>query len=76
MSKYDKCWKNNQIEKKSKLEKDLIADDRLYAHVKLNKKVNGVKIESTGYYQTHEVRIIIYRSNDSLVKNGYLKSKQ
>jgi hypothetical protein len=67
---------SNIPEKKSKLERDLIADDRLYAHVRLDKEVNGVKIESTGYYQTHEVRITIYRSNDSLEKNGYLKSKQ
>lgn len=64
---------SNIPEKKSKLERDLIADDRLYAHVRLDKEVNGVKIESTGYFQTHEVKITIYRSNDSLEKNGYLK---
>lgn len=59
--------------KKSKLENDLIADDRLYAQVKLTKEVNGVKIVSTGHYQTNQVTISIYRSNDSLNKNGYLK---
>ena len=67
---------SNIPEKKSKLESDLIADDKLYAHVRLDKEVNGVKVESTGYYQTHEVRIIIYRSNDSLEEYGYLKPKE
>jgi len=64
---------SNIPQKKSKAESDLIADDRLYAHVKLHKEVNGVKIVSTGYYQTNQVTISIYRSNDSLKENGYLK---
>jgi hypothetical protein len=64
---------SNIPQKKSKLEDDLIADDRLYAQVKLTKEVNGVKIVSTGYYQTNQVTISIYRSNDSLKENGYLK---
>ena len=66
---------SNIPEKKSKIESDLIADDRLYASVKLNKEVNGVKIVSTGYYQTNKVTISIYRSNDSLKENGYLDQK-
>ena len=64
---------SNIPQKKSKLEDDLIADDRLYAQVKLTKEVNGVKIVSTGHYQTNQVTISIYRSNDSLKENGYLK---
>ena len=63
---------SNIPQKKSKLEDDLIADDRLYAQVKLTKEVNGVKIVSTGHYQTNQVTISIYRSNDSLKENGYL----
>jgi len=59
--------------KKTKEESDLIADDRLYAHVRLDKEVNGVKIVSTGHYQTNKVTISIYRSNDSLKENGYLE---
>jgi hypothetical protein len=39
----------------------------------LEKEVNGIKIESTGFYQTLEVKITIYRSNDSLESDGYLK---
>ncbi|MGB5849482.1 MAG: hypothetical protein WBH40_13395 [Ignavibacteriaceae bacterium] len=64
---------SNIPEKKSKLESDLIADDKLYAHVRLDKEVNGVKIISTGHYQTNEVSISIYRSNDSLKESGYLE---
>jgi hypothetical protein len=64
---------SNIPQKRVKVESDLIADDRLYAHVKLTKEVNGVKIVTTGYYQTNEVSISIYRSNDSLKENGYLE---
>ncbi len=64
---------SNIPQKKSKIESDLIANDKLYAHVRLNKEVNGVKIVSTGHYQTNKVTIAIYRSNDSLEKNGYLE---
>ena len=64
---------SNIPQKKSKLESDLIANDKLYAHVRLNKEVNGVKIVSTGHYQTNKVTISIYRSNDSLEEQGYLK---
>jgi hypothetical protein len=64
---------SNIPQKKSKLESDLIADDKLYAHVRLNKEVNGVKIVSTGHYQTNKVTISIYRSNDTLKEHGYLE---
>jgi hypothetical protein len=64
----------NIPEKKSKLESELIADDKLYANVKLRKEVNGIKIESTGYYNSNEVSIYIYRSNDSLEQDGYLET--
>ena len=63
----------NIPEKKSKLESELIADDKLYALVKLYKEVNGIKIESTGYYNSNEVSITIYRSNGSLEEYGYIK---
>jgi hypothetical protein len=66
---------SNIPEKKTKLESELIADDKLYAEVKLYKEVNGVKIESTGFFHSNEVRIKIYKSYDSLEKDGYLKKK-
>ena len=64
---------SNIPEKKSKIEENLVADDRLYSSVKLYKEVNGVKVESTGYYHTNEVKILIYISNDSLDEYGYLR---
>jgi len=64
---------DNIPEKKVKIENDLIADDKLYAKVKLEKEIFGIKIESTGYNHSNEVTIIIYKSDDALVKEGYLK---
>jgi hypothetical protein len=66
---------SNIPEKKTKLESELIADDKLYAEVKLYKEVNGVKIESTGFFHSTEVRIKIYKSFDSLEQVGYLMKK-
>ena len=62
---------SNIPEKKSRLENDLIADDRLYASVRLDKEVNGVKVTSRGFYHTNEVGIIVYKSYDSLMREGY-----
>ena len=63
----------NIPDKKTKIETELIADDRLYAEVKLSKEFNGVKIISTGYYYSNEVTITIYKSYDSLREEGYVK---
>lgn len=57
--------------KKSRLENDLIAEDRLYSSVRLDKEINGVKVVSRGFYNTNEVEIIIYKSYDSLKSEGY-----
>ena len=59
--------------KKSKLEKSLINDDKLIAKVKVVKELNGIRLESTGFDQSNEVTIVLYRSNDSLVKDGFIK---
>lgn len=64
---------SNIPEKKAKLENSLIADDKLYATIKLEKEINGVKVEAVGYNNSNAVTIKIYRSNDSLVKEGYVK---
>jgi hypothetical protein len=58
-------WALENIPEKKKLDNDLIAEDRLYASIKLEKQENGIKIESVGYYKSI--------SNDNLVKEGYLK---
>ena len=57
--------------KKASLANDLIAEDKLYASVKINKEVNGVKVSSTGFYQSNQIEIIIYKSYDSLKAEGY-----
>lgn len=62
--------------KKVKIENDLIADDKLYAVVKVTKEVDGYKIESTGYHNSNELSIKIYRSNNSLTADGYLKEEK
>ncbi len=66
----------NIPEKKSRLDEDLIANDKLYSSVKLDKVVDGIKIESTGFNSSNEVKITIYKSNESLLKEGYLKSEE
>jgi len=57
--------------KKSTMDNDLIAEDKLYASVKISKEVQGVKVVSTGYHQTNEVVITIYKSYESLKAEGY-----
>ena len=59
--------------KKVRFEKSLIADDKLISKVKVSKELNGIKIESTGYYQTNELTILLYRSKESLLESGYIK---
>ncbi|MBK7230046.1 MAG: hypothetical protein IPH97_14520 [Ignavibacteriales bacterium] len=59
--------------KKAKIEKSIVNEDKLLARVKVAKELNGVRVESTGYYQTNEVTIVLYRSRDSLVRDGYIK---
>ena len=59
--------------KKAKIEKSLIADDKLIAKVRVTKEINGVKIESTGFYLTNELIIVVYRSSENLIKDGYIK---
>lgn len=64
---------SNLSGKKTKIEKSIIGDDKLVAKVKIAKEINGVKIESTGYYQTNEVTIVLYISRESLLKDGYIR---
>ncbi len=59
--------------KKAKVEKSIITEDKLIAKVKVTRELFGVKIESTGYYLTNELTIVLYRSSDSLLKDGYIR---
>ena len=66
-------WVLQNIPEKKRLNSDLIADDKLYASVRFEKEINGIEIESTGYYLSYSVKINIYKSYNNLVKEGYLK---
>jgi hypothetical protein len=59
--------------KKAKFEKSLIANDKLIAKVKVSKELNGIKIESTGFSETNELSVVLYRSSESLIKDSYIK---
>ena len=63
----------NIPEKKSRIKNDLIYEDKLYCKVKLDKKINGVKIVSTGFFNSNQVTIMIYKSIDSLKAEGFIK---
>jgi hypothetical protein len=67
---------SNIPEGKSRLNNDLVANDKLYCKVKLDKKINGIKIESTGYFNSNEVTVTIYRSFESLVEEGFIKKRE
>jgi len=67
---------NNIPEKKSKLDNDLIAENKLFASVKLSKEINGIKIEATGFNNSYAVTIKLFRSNESLIKDGFIKTKE
>ncbi len=60
---------------KNRIDKELIADNKLYASVKLYREVDGVKIESRGFFSSTEVLVKLYRSDDYLEKEGYLKKE-
>lgn len=60
----------NIPDSKASLNKDLIIDDTLIAKIKLSKEVEGIKVESTGWFNTYEVTIKIYRSHKSLNQNN------
>jgi len=64
---------SNMPDKKTKIENELIAEDKLYSSVSLEKQINGVVIESTGYFLSNSVSIKIYKSFDNLEKEGYIK---
>lgn len=63
---------SNIPEKKNSISKELIDADKMIAKIKLSKEVGGVKIESTGYYKTYEVKITAQRDYQSLKKEGMI----
>jgi hypothetical protein len=70
-------WSLNNIpENKSRLKHDLIDKDKLYSTVQIVKEIDGVKIISTGYNNSTEASIKLYRSFKSLIEDGYIKTKK
>ncbi|MDP4176382.1 MAG: hypothetical protein Q8933_20540 [Bacteroidota bacterium] len=63
----------NIPDKKTQAENDLIEEDRLVSSVKLFKEVNGVKVESSGFSGSTEVRLTLFRSTEKLLQDGYLR---
>ncbi|MGE5353215.1 MAG: hypothetical protein ACM3P0_14120, partial [Acidobacteriota bacterium] len=59
--------------KKKSVSNDLIADDKLVASVRLQKEIYGIKIESTGLFETTEIKVKIFKSTDKLIQEGYLR---
>lgn len=58
--------------KKNKLDNTLIAEDKLIAEIKITKEINGVKVESTGYFNSTTVTVVLYRSYESLLRDKYI----
>ena len=65
---------SNIPEQKKILNNELVAEDKLYCKVRLDKKINGIKIESTGYFNSNQVTVVIYKSYDTLIEEGFIKS--
>lgn len=61
---------DNIPESRTNLDKDLIFDDKIISHVKLSKELGGVRIEAKGYCNSYEINLTVYRSYDSLKKDG------
>ncbi|HEX2866713.1 MAG TPA: hypothetical protein VHO03_06705 [Ignavibacteriales bacterium] len=64
---------SNIPQKKTSLSSDLIADDRLVASVRLEKEIYGIRIESTGIFETTEIKVTLFKSTDRLIEEGYLR---
>ncbi|MFH1197381.1 MAG: hypothetical protein V1720_16905 [bacterium] len=62
----------NIPETKSNLDKDLILDDKIISHVKISKEIGGVKVEAKGIHNTYELCLTVYRTYESLKKEGIL----
>lgn len=59
--------------KQNIIKNNLIDNDRLISAVRIDKEINGVHIESTGYFEGYEVKISMYKSTDNLIKEGFIQ---
>ncbi len=63
----------NIPDEKKSFKGDMIRKNQKIAEIRLTKEINGIKIESTGEYLSYEVRIVVFKSYDELIKEGILK---
>ncbi|MBI2420066.1 MAG: hypothetical protein HYV28_19570 [Ignavibacteriales bacterium] len=63
---------NNLKVKKAKAENKLIEKDQLLAVVKVEKEINGIKLFARGFEGSTEVTITMYKTFESLLKEGYI----
>lgn len=59
-------------ERKS-IRSNLVDDDKLVCSVRVEKEINGVQVESSGFYGGCEVKILVHKSTDNLMREGFLK---
>lgn len=64
---------SNIPDRKSSLSSDLVDHDKLIASIKVSKEVNGVRIESEGFFDSYSVKVVAYRSYESLKAEGIIR---
>lgn len=63
---------NNLRTKKPKAENKLIENNQLLAVVKVEKEINGIRLFARGFDGSTEVSITMYRTFETLLKEGYI----
>ena len=58
----------NIPERKNSVSKDLIADNKLIAKVKISKGAGGVAVNAVGFHNSYKITVEIYRDYKSLKK--------
>jgi len=62
----------NIPERKNSVSKDLIAENKLIAKVKISKEIGGIFVQSIGFKDTYKVTTEIYRDYKSLKDEGFI----
>lgn len=64
---------SNIPDRRAKEEKKLVENDKLIAEVSIEKEINGIRIEATGFINSTSIKVTVYRSYDSLLKDGHIR---
>jgi hypothetical protein len=62
----------NIPDRKNSYSKDLIAQNKLIAQIKISKGIGGVYVQSTGFCDSYKTTSEIYRDYKSLKTEGYI----